>query len=863
MNHLLWQFVTRWTAVAATAATLALGAATAQAQSRLLEPDFSGMFLAGNLGTRLMLRDSARGWTYFSGGPTVDGVVMSAFLFRISDAGLPDTRWALPADFQVTDAVIAADGTPFAEAYVKDSPTFEKRWYRLHKDSVGSIKPAALANTDELPPIDSTRVDSAALPLRLIDGSRIKLDIVSMDAPPYTTTYVLRKRNNQGALLWERLIGGVPHNLNVDPQGRCYVTGEALVIAGKTGNLLRVLADGSVDSGWSPAIEITQNVESRVRVLGNRIILADTVNGNLPVNRVGSYDLISGAKLSERFPIGFGLGSAIADDGVLPAMGRDGRPTLLNTTRNDSSADRSIDARLGSGGFVASVAQWRGGYVVGGRFDYWFDGKLYRNLMRLNAAFRPDPNWTPAVDGTVTALAVDRAGVLIAGGGFTLGAMANLVRFDSSGAVDAAWSPSVVGKIYKIVPASDGLLFVSGAFSSINGLNRGSIARFLANGSLDADWASQPAWPVLSPEPGGGFGRDGIYNLVDAGTDGIIFVWEDGFMNGADAGTVRLSRDGVGTVLPLPKALYSNIVREDATGSLYALVDNALIPPIGANRGLSLARLSAPGLTIDQQSSVLTGVRVPDIGGLARVTENYAYLCDFVILRRFNKTTGAMDLSWNKNSMYPCTDNHISLPTTLLTGELSLTWANIYGSAPSRYTSNTLINEPRTVVEYYSRAAKRFFITARANEQAELNARPDAFVATGMQFAAEAANVLSTDQTRVPVCRFYAPPEAGGSNTHFYGSANDCVLLKRFATLRYEGLDFRAGRPSEGACPASLPQKVYRLFNNASASNNGNHRYVVSETRRSEMLAVGWDDEGIAFCTENSQDSQPLTQLTQ
>jgi hypothetical protein len=188
MNHLLSQFVTGWTAIAATATTLALGAATAQAQSRLLEPDFSGMFIAGNLGTRLMLRDSARGWTYFSGGPTVDGVVMSAFLFRISDAGLPDTRWVLPADFQVTDAVIAADGTPFAEAYVKDSPTFEKRWYRLHKDSVGSIKPVALANTDELPPVDSTRVDPAALPLRLVDGSRIKLDIVSMDAPPYTTT---------------------------------------------------------------------------------------------------------------------------------------------------------------------------------------------------------------------------------------------------------------------------------------------------------------------------------------------------------------------------------------------------------------------------------------------------------------------------------------------------------------------------------------------------------------------------------------------------------------------------------------------------------------------------------------------------
>jgi Repeat of unknown function (DUF5648) len=48
---------------------------------------------------------------------------------------------------------------------------------------------------------------------------------------------------------------------------------------------------------------------------------------------------------------------------------------------------------------------------------------------------------------------------------------------------------------------------------------------------------------------------------------------------------------------------------------------------------------------------------------------------------------------------------------------------------------------------------------------------------------------------------------------------------------------------------------VYRLFNNLSASNNGNHRYVVSQARLAEMKAHGWLDEGVAFCVVLATDS--------
>ena len=102
------------------------------------------------------------------------------------------------------------------------------------------------------------------------------------------------------------------------------------------------------------------------------------------------------------------------------------------------------------------------------------------------------------------------------------------------------------------------------------------------------------------------------------------------------------------------------------------------------------------------------------------------------------------------------------------------------------------------------------------------------------------ALVRCADITRTPICRFYAPPEAGGSSTHFYG---------------------RAGVPTNGACPAALPTPVFRLFNNADTSNRGNHYYLPGEIQRNEMLVARWTDEGVAFCTSDATGARPLADV--
>ena len=97
---------------------------------------------------------------------------------------------------------------------------------------------------------------------------------------------------------------------------------------------------------------------------------------------------------------------------------------------------------------------------------------------------------------------------------------------------------------------------------------------------------------------------------------------------------------------------------------------------------------------------------------------------------------------------------------------------------------------------------------------------------------------------------------------HFYGRRTDCQLLNTYPEVINEGYDFAAPQPSasSGTCPTNAPLPVYRLFNNLSASNNANHRYVVSQTRIDEMKARGWLDEGIAFCATSAVDSRAFGQ---
>lgn len=171
------------------------------------------------------------------------------------------------------------------------------------------------------------------------------------------------------------------------------------------------------------------------------------------------------------------------------------------------------------------------------------------------------------------------------------------------------------------------------------------------------------------------------------------------------------------------------------------------------------------------------------------------------------------------------------------------------------------------VVEYLDTAdfpnspGGHFFYTFDPAEQAAVDAGAAGnFFRTGRQFL--------TGGTR-PVCRFYGSMTPGPNSHFFTVDVNECDDLKRLQVTptpttvqqwNYEPLGSYNTTPATVAatgvqsCPANtLP--LYRAYNNAyplSGPKNpwdSNHRLTPRTADIADMLAAGWRDEGIVFCT--------------
>lgn len=172
----------------------------------------------------------------------------------------------------------------------------------------------------------------------------------------------------------------------------------------------------------------------------------------------------------------------------------------------------------------------------------------------------------------------------------------------------------------------------------------------------------------------------------------------------------------------------------------------------------------------------------------------------------------------------------------------------------------------QTVVEFLDTAdfpgspGGHFFYSSDPAEQAAVDAgAAGKFARTGRQFLTGGTS---------PVCRFYGSM-APGPNSHFFTvDVNECNALKAAqvapapATVQqwnYEGISYATTPASVAAngtrsCPSNtLP--LYRAYNNAYSPSgvknpwDSNHRFTPQLSDVAAMVALGWRDEGIVFCT--------------
>jgi Abnormal spindle-like microcephaly-assoc'd, ASPM-SPD-2-Hydin/Repeat of unknown function (DUF5648) len=164
----------------------------------------------------------------------------------------------------------------------------------------------------------------------------------------------------------------------------------------------------------------------------------------------------------------------------------------------------------------------------------------------------------------------------------------------------------------------------------------------------------------------------------------------------------------------------------------------------------------------------------------------------------------------------------------------------------------------RTMTEYLYVPLQYYFITSRDEEKALLD-QSASFQRTGLQFKV----FVSQQQGSVGISRYYFDKAAlsGSRGTHFYtlldseklllaalNPDNSAAPLKPFN----EGIDSFAHVPlgsGTGASCAPGLQPVYRIFRgNLKFPDDPNHRFTSNQSVYQNMVAAGWDDEGIKFC---------------
>ena len=164
-----------------------------------------------------------------------------------------------------------------------------------------------------------------------------------------------------------------------------------------------------------------------------------------------------------------------------------------------------------------------------------------------------------------------------------------------------------------------------------------------------------------------------------------------------------------------------------------------------------------------------------------------------------------------------------------------------------------------TVVEFFHKSTGHFFITGSPDDQSALDAAGTAtFARTGRSFSAWSKSAVGRPAEAVEVVRFFAPSL---SSHVFTSNPKDISALRaRPATasgsgFADEGAAFFAMQPgSDGSCATGL-KAIYRAYNNRS---DGNHRYVNDVKLQAAMVASGFSDDAVAFCSHGTSANEAV-----
>ncbi|MBS0663507.1 MAG: putative Ig domain-containing protein [Verrucomicrobia bacterium] len=320
-------------------------------------------------------------------------------------------------------------------------------------------------------------------------------------------------------------IGGQISVIVRQPDGKFLVAGSVTDTTNRVGaNLIRLNADGSLDTSFKPTVDNTVNAvalqsDGKIVIGGTFLNVGGVARQYVArVNADGTLD--TGFNPTANAQVNAILvqpDGAIILGGAFNTLQPNGATSsssinYLARVKSDGSFDNTFGVSPNS--TVSALAlQPDGSVIVGGAFTTVLESPtstkaLTRNhLARVNPDNTSDKTFDPSPSGTVSSIVVQSDGKIVFGGNFAfvqpngagyITTRNNLARVNADGTLDSGFNPNPNNPVTAIALQSDGKLLLAGPFSAfqppgvVTPITRAFLARVNADGSLDNSFDPEP-----------------------------------------------------------------------------------------------------------------------------------------------------------------------------------------------------------------------------------------------------------------------------------------------------------------------------------------------------------------------------------
>jgi len=443
------------------------------------------------------------------------------------------------------------------------------------------------------------------------------------------------------------------HALAIQADGKILVGGAFTYLATDNRSYIgRLNSDGTLDASFNPGASGTVKTMA-VQTDGKILVggeFATSLGGQVRtfigrLNSDGTLDTSFNPTVD-----GFVNAIALQTDGKIlmggdfTVIGGAGR-TRIARLNADGSLDTTFVATNANNTVSAMAIQADGKILVGGIFTT-IGGQDRNFIARLNTDGSVDTNFNPNADTPVNALAIQPDGKILVGGSFaTLGVTARprIGRLNLDGTVDTTFAPTdgADATVSALAVQTDGSVLAGGSFHKIGNVDRNHIGRLYPDGRTDQNFIPETSSTIygISVQTNSNILIGGPFTSVQAGTpiplprQHIARVYNDGYPDtafdpgaGSDVYSLAVQSNGLiiaaGIFDTLAGVAHPYLGRLNTDGTLDATLNLA---PLG----------SVVSLAMQSDGKFVAGGGFTTLGGQPRT-----------YVGRFN-ADGSLDVSFN------------------------------------------------------------------------------------------------------------------------------------------------------------------------------------------------------------------------